>query len=265
MKKLLSILSLLAITFTSCENIQDNQTSVQATVDGENFNALYVTSNTNIDGSVDIKTSSDSRVITLHLANSDVNSYNLDGSQGHYATYRDVNGNVYTTEGVGSGLVSITDRCEPCGTFNGRFDFIAVMPGIDTVQVSTGMFVDVVIGGETQNPSESQQVFTALLDTASFNPAEINTIDTGNFILIEGKKGGTSIIVRIPITAQQGDYNITSGGFNATLVEGMVTQNANNGGITILYHNQDINTIRGVFNFQVGGTSITQGQFDVTY
>ena len=266
MKRVLTILSLLlVVVFTSCENVQDNQTSVQATVDGQNFNALYVTSNTNIDGSVDIETSSDSRTIKIHLSNSNANSYNLDGSQGDYATYTDVNGNVYTTQGVGSGLVSITDRCEPCGTINGRFDFIAVMPGIDTVQVNTGMFVDVVIGGETENPSESQQVFTALLDTATFNPMEVNTIDTGNFILIEGKKGGTSIIVRIPITAQQGDYNIVGGGFNATLVDGMITENANNGSLTILNHNTDTNSIRGTFEFQVGSSTICAGIFDVKY
>lgn len=265
MKKLLLILSLITLSLTSCENVQDNQTAIQATVDGESFNALYSIGNVNEDGSVDIETSSNSRVITLHLSNPNANSFNLNGNNGDYATYTDVYGNTYSTKEGGSGTVEIVDRCKSCGTINGRFNFTAVLTGIDIVEVNNGMFVDVVIGVDQEQVDDNKGTLNALIDSANFNAPIVNTIDTGNFILIEGQKGGTSLIIRIPITAQQGDYNITSGGFNATLVEGMITQNANNGGITILYHNQDTNTIRGVFNFQVGNTSITQGQFDVTY
>jgi hypothetical protein len=264
MKRFFLLFALALVTLTSCENVQDNQTSVQATVDNVAFNALYATSDLNSDGSIDIQTSSDSRVITIHLSNTNADRFDLGGNSGNYATFTDVHGNVYSTEGSGSGRVEITDRCVPCGTINGRFDFIAVWPGIDTVEVSNGMFVDINVGTP---PAEvdNQNVFTAQIDAASFNPVVVNTIDTGNFLLIEGQKGGMSLILRLPISAEQGDYNITAGGFNATLVEGLITQDADNGSLTILNHDTAQKTLKGIFEFKVGSTEITQGIFEVKY
>jgi hypothetical protein len=264
MKRFILLFALALVTLTSCENVQDNQTSVQATVDNTAFNALYATSDINEDGSIDIQTSSDSRVITIRLGNTTADRFQLGGASGHYATFTDVHGNVYTTEGTGSGMVEITDRCVPCGTINGRFNFTAVLPGIDTVEVSNGMFVDIVVGGP-EAEGDDRNKFEAQIDTASFNPVVVNTVNTGNFLLIEGQKGSTSLIVRIPIPAQQGDYNLVSGGFNATMVDGLITQDANSGSMTILSHNSDLKTIKGTFNFQVGSTVISQGVFDVKY
>tara|TARA_R110000822_G_scaffold38440_2_gene106567 strand:+ start:837 stop:1634 length:798 start_codon:yes stop_codon:yes gene_type:complete len=265
MKKLTLLLLIIIATLTGCENIQDNQTSVQASVDGIAFSALYSIGNVNLDGSIDIQTSSDSRVINLHLSNTSSNSFNLNGATGNYATYTDVNGNTYTTQGAGTGTVEITDRCESCGTANGKFNFIAIMPGIDTVAVSNGLFVDVVIGGDTVEIADTHGTFSAQVDSATFTPSEVNTIDTGNFILIEGKKGGMSIILRIPKTVEAGEYNINSGGFNATIAEGLITQNANNGDITITSHDKNNNKIQGTFTFQVGSTMVSVGQFQVQY
>ena len=264
MKRFILLFVLALVTLTSCENVQDNQTSVQATVDNTAFNALYATSDVNQDGSVDIQTSSDSRVITIHLDNTTSDSFVLGGTSEHYATFTDVHGNTYTTQGSGSGRVEITDRCVPCGTINGRFDFSAVLPGIDVVEVSNGMFVDIVIGGP-EVEDDNRNKFEAQIDTANFNPVVVNTINTGNFLLIEGQKGSTSLIVRVPITVQQGDYNLVSGGFNATMVEGLITQDANSGSITILSHNSDQKTMTGTFDFQVGSTQISQGVFEVKY
>jgi hypothetical protein len=264
MKRFILLFVFALVTLTSCENVQDNQTSIQATVDNVAFNALYATSDVNEDGSVDIQTSSDSRVITIHLGNTTSDNFQLGGNSGHYATYTDVHGNVYSTEGTGNGFVEITDRCVPCGTINGRFSFTAVLPGIDTVEVNNGMFVDIAIGGP-ETESDNRDKFEALIDTATFNPVVVNTINTGNFLLIEGQKGSTSLIVRLPITVQQGDYNIISGGFNATMVQGLITQDANNGSITILSHNSDLKTMKGTFNFQVGSTQVSQGVFEVKY
>jgi hypothetical protein len=69
----------------------------------------------------------------------------------------------------------------------------------------------------------------------------------------------------VPITVQQGDYNLVAGGINATMVEGLITQDANSGSITITSHNSDLKTMTGTFNFQVGSTEISQGVFDVKY
>jgi hypothetical protein len=264
MKRFFLLFALALVTLTSCENVQDNQTSVQATVDNTAFNALYATSDINEDGSIDIQTSSDSRVITIHLSNTTADRFQLGGTSGHYATFTDVHGNVYTTEGNGNGFVEITDRCVPCGTINGRFNFTAVLPGIDTVEVSNGMFVDIAIG-TPESEVDTRNKFEAQIDTASFNPVTVNTINTGNFLLIEGQKGSTSLIIRVPITVQQGDYNLVAGGFNATMVEGLITQDANSGSITITSHNSDLKTMTGTFNFQVGSTEISQGVFDVKY
>ena len=264
MKRFFLLFALALVTLTSCENVQDNQTSIQATVDNTAFNALYATSDINEDGSLDIQTSSDSRVITIHLGNTTSDRFQLGGTSGHYATFTDVHGNVYTTEGNGNGFVEITDRCVPCGTINGRFNFTAVLPGIDTVEVSNGMFVDIAIG-TPESEVDTRNKFEAQIDTASFNPVTVNTINTGNFLLIEGQKGSTSLIIRVPITVQQGDYNLVAGGFNATMVEGLITQDASNGSITITSHNSDLKTMTGTFNFQVGSTEISQGVFDVKY
>lgn len=84
-------------------------------------------------------------------------------------------------------------------------------------------------------------------------------------MLFIGKKGGMSLILRLPISAEQGDYNITAGGFNATLVEGLITQDADNGSLTILNHDTAQKTLKGIFEFKVGSTEITQGIFEVKY
>jgi len=266
MTRFILLFALAVVTLTSCENIQDNQTTVQAMVDDKSFNALYAIGNTNEDGSVTIETSSDSRMIKIFLGNSTANAFDLNGSTGHYATYTDTNGNVYTTQGTGTGSVEITDRCASCGTIAGRFNFMAVMPGIDTVYVNNGMFVDVVVGGqETEIAAESDGTFSAIIDTGLFNPVVVNAIDTGNYILVEGQKGGSSLIVRVPITVGAGDYDLTSGGFAATMIEGLITQNANNGSITILSHNRSAKTLKATFSFNVGATEITQGVFEVNY
>lgn len=266
MTRFILLFAVAVFTLTSCENVQDNQTAVQAMVDDASFNALYAIGNTSEDGSVTIETSSNSRVIKLHLGNTNANSFDLNGAAGHYATYRDTNGNVYTTQGTGTGSVEITDRCASCGTIAGRFDFMAVMPGIDTVYVNNGMFVDVVVGGQqTEVATDSDGTFSALIDSGSFSPVVVNAIDTGNYLLVEGQKGGSSLIVRVPITAAAGDYNLTSGGFAATMIEGLITQNANNGSITILSHNRNAKTMKATFAFEVGATTISQGVFEVRY
>ena len=54
MKRFFLLFALALVTLTSCENVQDNQTSVQATVDNTAFNALYATSDINEDGSIDM-------------------------------------------------------------------------------------------------------------------------------------------------------------------------------------------------------------------
>ena len=264
MKRLILLFAVALITLTSCENVQDNQTSIQATVDNVAFNALYATSDINTDGSVDIQTSSDSRVITIHLANTTDDSFQLGGSSSHYATFTDVHGNTYTTEGSGSGRVEITDRCVPCGTINGRFNYTAVLPGIDMVDVSNGMFVDIAVQGP-EVEIDTRNKFKANIDSASFDPVEINTINTGNFLLIEAVKGSTSIIVRVPITVHNGDYNIVAGGFMATMVDGLITQDASSGSINITNHNIDQKIMIGTFDFKVGSTEVTQGVFEVQY
>lgn len=49
------------------------------------------------------------------------------------------------------------------------------------------------------------------------------------------------------------------------MVDGLITQDANSGSMTILSHNSDLKTIKGTFNFQVGSTVISRGVFDVKY
>ena len=49
------------------------------------------------------------------------------------------------------------------------------------------------------------------------------------------------------------------------MVEGLITQDANSGSITILSHNSDQKTMTGTFDFQVGSTQISQGVFEVKY
>ena len=49
------------------------------------------------------------------------------------------------------------------------------------------MFVDIVIGGP-EAEDDNRNKFEAQIDTASFNPAVVNTINTGNFLLVEGQK-----------------------------------------------------------------------------
>ena len=62
MTRFILLFAVAVFTLTSCENVQDNQTAVQAMVDDASFNALYAIGNTSEDGSVTIETSSNSRV-----------------------------------------------------------------------------------------------------------------------------------------------------------------------------------------------------------
>ncbi len=268
MKKFILPLLLVIIAFASCENIESNSPSMQGEVDSSFFKANTALITVGPDGEYLIQGISYSEAITLRLSSVSEGSYALGGFSANYATYEDLEGNVYTTTPTAEGTVTISGT-NAAGDITGSFGFTAIRPGVDTVRVSRGTFFEVPFSvlsdpGDDDD-SNNDGTLGATVNTVPFNPITVAAVNTGNSIIIQALTASNSILLRMPITVEVGNYSLPMGGFQATYTEGTNTSEATQGSITVSAHDMAAGTISGTFNFVAGSNEVNSGQFSVTY
>lgn len=187
------------------------------------------------------------------------------------ATFEDYMGNVYTTDVEGgSGAVVITDLVSSSKKLSGNFRFTAVLPGIDTITVSNGLFFRVPYvteedpdGGDGTLPVGG--TFLALVDGDQFNPETVTAVTDATSIVIAGGIGAETITVIVPLDVEPGNYVITDSGFNGIYNDGTINEEAIEGSVVIVEHDTAARTIKGTFSFNTDSKSISLGQFNVDY
>lgn len=265
MKKFFLLLFVGVLAFSSCENVEDNSTVIQAEVDSVFFKSFDAIGTRLEDGSITMQGITDNEILTLHLSGFQLGSYNLGGTSDSYATFEDRNGNIYTTNPNGEGVINLTDRCISCGWLTGNFRFSAILNGLDTTYVTKGVFFDVSFGAGSDDDSPNAGTFSAQINETSFTPISVSAVDSGNSLLISGAETIKSIIIRVPVDVEVGNYSLPQTGFQASLAEGALTQNATSGNISVITHNIAARTISGSFSFITSQNTVTDGQFNVTY
>lgn len=103
MKTYFVIFLAVILVFSSCENIEDNSTVIQAEVDSTFFKANATLAGVGEDGSVTLQGLNADEVMTLHVKDLERRVFPLGGTNPNYATFEDSDGRIYSTNPNGSG------------------------------------------------------------------------------------------------------------------------------------------------------------------
>lgn len=263
MKKFLFLL-VATLAFISCEDTQTNEVALQAKIN----NRLYISNDArasqNADGSVTIQGFNQVESLTLHLKSLREGNFDIGEGRPNYAIFENMGGNIYTTRPDGKGQITISNLNETNKTLTGTFKFDAMLPGIDTIYVSRGVFYDVSYAGDEIEDPTSAGTFSAEVDASPFIPVIVAARDTGNRIAISGSTSNSSISLLLRQNIEVGQYNVPQGG---TIVyrDNEGTQTTVEGVINVSAHNTTDKTISGTFSFNTNLKQITNGKFDVNY
>jgi len=293
MKRIL-ILSLVLITFYSCENLEDNTPALQSTVDQEFFKAIDARATENEDGSFLIQAitnveslnlripSGDPRVYVLggtspsyatfenalRIPSGDPRVYVLGGTSPSYATFENALGDTYTTDPDGGGSVVITNWDTTGKTLSGTFTFNAVLADRDTLFVEQGVFFQVPYGGLESIDDETPPnagTFVARIDGVTFNPFTITAVGGPNAITIKGASTSKTVTLQLPEDIGVGGFTLPLDGFVATYMNNEINEEATEGNVTIFEHDIEQRRIKGTFSFRTPSSTVSLGQFNVRY
>ncbi len=256
-----------AFAFISCEDVEKNDRALQVVLNNELYRSADARAQINPDGTLALQGFTDLETLTIRLSNTIPGVYTLGGNSPNRIVFEDFEGSVYTTNIYGNGEVILEDATG--GLFSGTFKFNAYRYGLDTLNGQIGVFykVPILAGTIDEDPEVPVSIFTAVIDGANFNATSISSVDSGNFILITGTSGNTTISLSFPNTLTNGN-NPIEGNINALITIDGVEQEAVTGNLSIVNHNTQLNSISGAFSFDTAdpdAISVTQGQFNVTY
>ncbi len=256
-----------AFALISCEDTETNTPALQGEINKIFFSADDARAVKNEDDTFTIQGVTDTETLTLHIRKADLGVFPVGGQNPNYATYEDANGNIYATNPEGDGEIEVTYRCISCGYLTGKFNFNAVLPGIDTLTVEKGIFFEVsFLTNEIGDPLQGNAgTFVAQIDGIPFNAFAVDAVNTGNNIVVTGASTSTTILLQFPDDVATGTYTLPDAGFNATYSDGITTETVETGNLIIVEHDTASKTLKGTFSFETGSTSITAGQFNVTY
>jgi len=143
MKNLLLIL-FAVLLFQACDNIESNTVALQANVETGFFKAFSATATLDENMAFTIMGQSDNQELVLHTQWRGQQDYELGVGFESYATFKDSEGNIFTTDTEGSeGVITITSRGDNEQIVSGKFQFRSVLPGRDTIVVHQGLFYSV--------------------------------------------------------------------------------------------------------------------------
>jgi hypothetical protein len=264
---------MLFVVFTvclSCEDIQDNSPALQAELNNDFFRSIGSTATINDDNSVTIQASNQDETLTLSINRSESGNFQLGGLSENFATFEDINGNVYSTIGVGEGVVTVS-AIDPATTISGSFTFKAVLAGIDTLYAQRGVFFEVPFVSEAievpiePDPQISVGTLLGRVDGNVFNSVTVTATVNNGTILIQGTKDDSTIELGIPLTAQPSSTILPDDEYFANYIVGATTEPALEGNVFVFTHNTTAKTIKGTFSFRSENHIISVGQFNVRY
>lgn len=267
MKKVIVMLFVVIIAFSSCETTETNSPAFQVTVDSLFFKAADTRISLPEEGGLLIQGLSNDETVSIQINNMELGEYVFDVDNGNSATWEDFDGNVYTTNPEGSGSVTLTAKGDSNEWYSGNFNYTAINAVLmDTVVLSRGIFFESpLVGVVEEEPTGDSDTFNAEVNGTTFTPITITGVETANAITVAGATATATILLRMPPDVAVGNYSLPSQGFTVSYTENGVTENATNGNVSIISHDLTANTISGTFTFETAGNSITSGQFSIDY
>ncbi len=266
MRKIFPILFLFISAFYACDNVETNTASLQANIDDYFYKADATIATKHQDNSYTIIGTSNDQKFTLHITNPQANEYPVGGGSDNWASYEDENGNVYSTIPDGEGAITVTSWDTSFKTLTGNFNLTLILPGIDTLTVSQGLFYEVPYGFGV-DPSIPVNAGTVIgkIDGVSFSPVIVSATDTGNNIAIVAAGATYTITLTLPNDILEGTYSIPSNGITATLSDGNFSETATSGVTVVVENDTSFKLIKGTFSFTTENHEVTFGQFNVGY
>ena len=264
MKKLLLLL-VVALSIMSCDDSEINEFAMQANIGNRFYQSTEATAALDENGGLVIKGSSNLETLRLRVSRLGIGNYTIGEGSTNSAYFEDADGNRFTTEPNGTGLISISDFNEITKTLNGSFHFKGILAGIDTVFVSRGVLYNVpYISGDIIDPTNAGTL-SAKINGDLFTSTLVSVTNESNAIKITGSNLINSIKLILPNNVEVGEYLLPQSGFGATYQNESGIQTASEGLINITEHNLDLKSIKGAFRFITDQNDITEGQFEVVY
>jgi len=247
---------------------------LQGSINETFFGALDARAVENEDGSFTIQGLTQNQNLTINISGPQAGTYEFGGNSENSAAYVSENNVTYFTNPFGEGQAVITNWDATNKTLSGRFDFTALIPGIDTVNVARGVFyqvpynfieIDDPVIEEIEDPATNAGTFAAQIDGESYTPFAVSAVNSDNQITVTGSSAMESISIVVPNSVTAGSYQITNSEFAASYRIGAVTEPAISGQVFIVSHDVSAKIIKGTFSFMTDNYSITIGQFNVIY
>jgi len=267
MKKIIQLFFLCVFALISCETtIEDNTPALQSNVDDAFFKANGARATLTDNGGIIIQGSSNNEVLTMELENTQLTSYTVGEGSFNTAVFERFDGQIYTTSPFGSGSITLTEECLPCGYYSGEFNFMAVnLTRTDTLAFGGGIFFEVPLTGGGINSNGGTGSLSAEIDNIPFTAVSISATNSGNSIVISARNSSDSFFITIPNDIMAGDFPVSMQGLTLSYTNDAGTQSATSGNLSIITHNINTNTISGTFSFLTDSHVIESGAFNVTY
>lgn len=269
MKRILLSLAFVTALFTSCDDVQDNTPAFQGSLNEGFYKANDVIGSETSDGFIVLQGLTTEEIMTLKFRNQNGGTLNF-GTGQNVATYVDPIGVTYSTNPVGSGSVTITENDTGRKRISGTFNFMAIIPGVDTLVVQNGNFFEAPYGEpiniDVDGGPDNAGTFLAEVNGSGFDPQSVSAVASGSTIVIAGiNASNNTILLGIPSDAETGQNDLPSVGYSASYSVGGTPEAATSGSISIVNHDTTNRTIAGTFSFDTANNSITLGQFNVSY
>ncbi len=272
MIRIIAIIFALAL-LTSCEDVQDSSSALQASLDFDFYDAIGTRAAENEDGSYLIQGITQNEILTMKVPSLNEGSYNLGGNSENYALFENSNDDTYFTNPDGAGVITITDWNRDEEIVSGYFRFKAILQGVDTLKVSEGLFYRIQVTRFVDSPEDASVdpttnagTFASAIDGIPFNPFEVSALEDGDYIFISATTINREIQIKLPLDIQAGTIvTLPEPGFIVRYTGGDGEEDAVSGNIIVFQHQPAIKRVKGTFSFQTENRSVTLGQFNVFY
>ncbi|TDI81278.1 MAG: hypothetical protein E2O83_01245 [Bacteroidetes bacterium] len=268
MKRIFLLLFAAILAFSSCENLEDNSPALQGVIDSTFYRANDVRGQQNDDGSFTLQGINQDQQLTLIINSAQLGTYQLGEGQSNFASFKDADGNVYSTSPNGEGEIILTDRCLSCGWLTGTFRFSGIRLGIDTIAVHKGFFYQVsfleggLIGdGGVVNSGG----LVAEIDQILFHATTVFAEEVNNSIQITGTTNSESIFIQVPNDVGTGAYELPATGTIANYTIQDITEEALSGQIFVTFFDPIERRIMIGFRFRTENHNIVNGGINVHY
>jgi len=263
---LLVLIPLLAVSFISCEDIQDNTPAFQVMVNGELFKASEMQITTEDDGYM-LTGIDEESMLNIYLTNIAEGSYSFSQTSRNVLTFSNPTGKYTTAFEDGSGELLLTGN-SAMEDITGTFYFIAADTSGARMHGSNGQIYQLPFGSddiglpgdETENEGEYN------VNGNDVNVINVQAVSQNDNINIEVLgENDTRIAIQLAQTIEVGTLTLPSTEATIVYFENSESYNVVDGVLEIEIHDNDLGLIKGNFQVETEESHQIEGSFQVIY